>query len=69
MLIMPYPFTGIAGPGGGSVEKPIGLVWFGIATPTGVRTESVIFPGDRDEVRAAAVEHALSLLLSAAEGR
>ena len=61
--------TGIAGPGGGSVEKPIGLVWFGIATPTGVKTESVIFPGDRDEVRAAAVEHALSLLLSAAEGR
>ena len=59
--------TGIAGPGGGSAEKPVGLVWFGIATPNGVQTESVIFPGDRTAVRAAAVEHALSLLLAAAE--
>ena len=59
--------TGIAGPGGGSAEKPIGLVWFGIATPNGVKTEKHIFPGDRAEVRAAAVEHALSMLLAAAE--
>jgi PncC family amidohydrolase len=59
--------TGIAGPGGGSAEKPVGLVWFGIATPSGVQTENVIFPGDRTAVRAAAVEHALSLLLAAAE--
>ena len=57
--------TGIAGPGGGSAEKPVGLVWFGIATPSGVQTENVIFPGDRTAVRAAAVEHALSLLLAA----
>ena len=59
--------TGIAGPGGGSAEKPVGLVWFGIATPNGVKTEKHIFPGDRAEVRAAAVEHALSMLLAAAE--
>ena len=59
--------TGIAGPGGGSAEKPVGLVWFGIATPDGVKTEKRIFHGDRAEVRAAAVEHALSMLLAAAE--
>jgi len=59
--------TGIAGPGGGSAEKPVGLVWFGLATSDGVTTESRIFPGDRAAVRAAAVEHALSLLLQAAK--
>ena len=61
--------TGIAGPGGGSADKPVGLVWFGIAAPAGVRTENAIFPGNRHEVRAAAVEHALGLLLNAAEGK
>ena len=59
--------TGIAGPGGGSAEKPVGLVWFGIAAPTGVKTENRTFPGGRNEVRAAAVEHALSMLLAAAD--
>ena len=59
--------TGIAGPGGGSAEKPVGLVWFGVATPTGTKTEKRVFPGDRAQVRAATVEHALSLLLAAAE--
>ena len=58
--------TGIAGPGGGSEEKPVGLVWFGLALGTTV-TEKRIFPGDRAAVRAAAVEHALRLLLAAAE--
>ena len=61
--------TGIAGPGGGSNEKPVGLVWFGIASHTGVKTESRIFPGNRAEVRAAAVEHALEMLLAEAGGR
>ena len=59
--------TGIAGPDGGSAEKPVGLVWFGIATPSGLKTEKRIFSGNRAEVRAATVEHALSLLLAAAE--
>ena len=59
--------TGIAGPDGGSAEKPVGLVWFGIATPDGVNTEKHVFPGNRAKVRAATVEHALSLLLAAAE--
>ena len=59
--------TGIAGPDGGTAEKPVGLGWFGIATPAGVKTGKKVFPGNRAKVRAATVEHALSLLLSAAE--
>jgi nicotinamide-nucleotide amidase len=52
--------TGIAGPGGGSVEKPVGLVWFGFAQRgKHCRTESRIFPGDRSEIRAQAVAFAL----------
>lgn len=59
--------TGIAGPGGGSAEKPVGLVWFGLASAKSVATEKRIFSGDRAAVRAAAVEHALQQLLAAAE--
>lgn len=60
--------TGIAGPGGGSDEKPVGLVWFGLADKTGVRTEKAVFPGDREEVRRRAVVHALGMLTVAAAG-
>ena len=59
--------TGIAGPDGGSAEKPVGLVWFGLATKDGVRTEKRVFAGDRAAVRAQAVDHALGLLLTAAD--
>lgn len=58
--------TGIAGPGGGTPEKPVGLVWFGLATPDGVRTEKALFTGDREEVRAKTVLHALGMLTIAA---
>lgn len=60
--------TGIAGPGGGSDEKPVGLVWFGIADRSGVRTEKALFPGDRQEVRRRAAVHALGMLTVAAAG-
>jgi nicotinamide-nucleotide amidase len=54
--------TGIAGPGGGSAEKPVGLVWFGVAHRGGVpRPVRMVFPGDRASIRAAAVSFALSL--------
>ena len=58
--------TGIAGPDGGSAEKPVGLVWFGLATKSGVRTEKAIFRGDRARVREQAVVHALGMLTVAA---
>ena len=54
--------TGIAGPDGGSEQKPIGTVWFGLATPHGVTTYHRIFPGNRDDVRRASVDFALALL-------
>ncbi len=57
--------TGVAGPGGGSAEKPVGLVWFGFAQAGHkVLTEHHIFPGDRAAVREATVAMALSLLSS-----
>ena len=55
--------TGVAGPTGGSAEKPVGTVWFGWATPQGVFTEHRRFPGDRAAVRQATVAHALAGLL------
>ena len=58
--------TGIAGPDGGTPEKPVGLVWFGLASASGVRTEKALFVGDRATVRAKAVTHALGMLLVAA---
>jgi len=54
--------TGIAGPGGGSADKPVGTVWFGWATPAGVHTEVQHFGGDRAAVRGATVQHALARL-------
>ena len=60
--------TGIAGPGGGSEEKPVGLVWFGLSTPEGTRTEKAVFMGDRAAVRAQAVLHAIGMLTVAASG-
>ena len=55
--------TGLAGPDGGGAEKPVGLVWFGLATAHGVKTERRVFQGDRAAIRAAAINHALRLLL------
>jgi nicotinamide-nucleotide amidase len=54
--------TGVAGPGGGSAEKPVGLVHCAVATRTGGRTERRVFPGDRTEIRRAAMVLALELL-------
>jgi nicotinamide-nucleotide amidase len=55
--------TGIAGPDGGSAEKPVGLVWFGVSAGGRTNTEKEIFAGDRAAVRRQAVEKALDLLL------
>lgn len=59
--------TGIAGPGGGSPEKPVGLVWFGLASKdAATRTEKKLFTGNREAVRLQAVRHALGMLTVAA---
>ena len=51
--------TGIAGPGGGSPEKPVGLVYMGIAYGNDVFVKKNLFQGERDEVRLQTVETAL----------
>ena len=51
--------TGVAGPGGGSVGKPVGSVWLGWATAAGVVTQLRHFEGDRQQVRQATVLRAL----------
>ncbi|WP_415162106.1 CinA family protein [Ottowia sp.] len=56
--------TGVAGPTGGSVEKPVGTVWFGWCVDGRVTTELRRFGGDRAAVRAQAVAHALRRLLA-----
>jgi nicotinamide-nucleotide amidase len=56
--------TGIAGPTGGSPQKPVGTVWFGFQVDGLLTSETVRFDGDRAAVRAATVEHALRRLLA-----
>ena len=52
--------TGIAGPGGGSDQKPVGLVYIGIATPEGVHAKKFQFYGERESVRQLTVQAALN---------
>ncbi|MHB0867077.1 MAG: CinA family nicotinamide mononucleotide deamidase-related protein [Thermoleophilia bacterium] len=54
--------TGIAGPGGGTLEKPVGLVYICASSETGDIVEGFNFPGGRDDVRRAAVVTSLHLL-------
>ena len=54
--------TGIAGPGGGSREKPVGLVWAAVADANGTVAERRILPGNRSEVKDRAAAFALDLL-------
>ncbi len=56
--------TGIAGPAGGSPEKPVGTVWIATAGPFGTSTRSILASGERDHIRAEAVSGALDLLLA-----
>ena len=59
--------TGIAGPSGGTPEKPVGLVFIGVAAPHGTATFKHHFSGSRAEIRQAATEAALRHLLEAVE--
>lgn len=57
--------TGIAGPGGGSPDKPVGLVYIGTRTPAGTEVTRHTFPGDRSEIRGRANQTALFRLWQA----
>jgi len=54
--------TGIAGPGGGTPEKPVGTVWLAARVDTATRAVQRVFPGDRDEIRRRAAQAALDLM-------
>ncbi len=59
--------TGIAGPTGGSIDKPVGLVWFGLAGREARPGRAPVFPGDRSQIRIATVAHAFAMLRAAAD--
>ncbi|QLG88072.1 CinA family protein [Chitinibacter bivalviorum] len=54
--------SGVAGPTGGTPEKPVGTVWLAWATPNGIVTEKQVFAGNRSQIRSATVYRALSNL-------
>ena len=59
--------TGVAGPAGGTLDKPVGTVWFAWAMPEGIHSELRHFEGDRAAVRQASALHSLLGLLSLIE--
>ena len=61
--------TGIAGPGGGSDEKPVGTVCFGWLLDGDCETETCFFSGDREDIRRQSVRHVLSGMLSRLQRR
>lgn len=64
--------TGIAGPGGGTTEKPVGLVYFAVATREGTSSRHRVFPGSRDQIRRIAAFAGLGLareVLSTGHGK
>jgi nicotinamide-nucleotide amidase len=62
--------SGVAGPTGGTADKPVGMVWFAIAVQQGgsisITAHGEHFPGDREAIRRRSVEYALELLLQTA---
>jgi len=54
--------SGIAGPGGGMPEKPVGLTWIGLSADEYETARSFVFPGERSQVKEQAAEQALHLL-------
>jgi nicotinamide-nucleotide amidase len=54
--------TGIAGPGGATPEKPVGLFYLGLSNPSGTYSRKHVFPGDREQNKQDAAETALGWL-------
>jgi PncC family amidohydrolase len=61
--------SGIAGPGGGTPEKPVGTTWIGFVTDKGEWARTFRFSGDREANKVFAVEAALQLLLDYLQGK
>ncbi|MGB9779358.1 competence/damage-inducible protein A [Caldanaerobacter sp.] len=61
--------TGIAGPSGGTPEKPVGLVYVGFATPQKTYIKKLMLSGDRDRIRTRAMLHALDMVRRYLEGK
>jgi PncC family amidohydrolase len=61
--------SGIAGPGGGTPEKPVGTTWIGLVTDAGTWARHFQFHGDREGNKISAADAALSLLLEYLEGK
>jgi nicotinamide-nucleotide amidase len=55
--------TGVAGPGGGSAEKPVGTVWIGIANQSETRTQKFLFDGNREMIRLLTMRTVIKQLL------
>jgi PncC family amidohydrolase len=60
--------SGIAGPTGGTSEKPVGTVWFGISSPTDIKTRKKLFDGERRAIKKQAGVEALSFLIEYLDG-
>ena len=56
--------TGIAGPGGGTADKPVGTVWFGWCVQGNTYVEGLQFTGDRTQIRESTAVHSLSRLVT-----
>ena len=61
--IIGISISGIAGPGGGSPEKPVGTVWIGVSGADGEEAVKFHFQGDRGEVKTQSAEKAMELLV------
>ncbi len=60
--------TGVAGPGGGSADKPVGSVWIAVASAARQQAQLYRFDGDRAAVREATLRQALAMLLALVDG-
>ena len=61
--------SGIAGPGGGTVDKPVGTTWVGLVAKDGEWTREFHFDGDREQNKAASADAALQMLLDYLSGK